>query len=97
MWKIPKLILSCNLTLFDKLSLCPPPLQVQDQLRLRLKNWNNPKVWKKMIDRYIFEIPDVLQLPERFDEEARTQTLPLLSTLKMMQARFWMPSCSKKI
>ena len=62
-----------------------------------LKNRNNPKVWKKMIDRYIFEIPDVLQLPERFDEEARTQTLPLLSTLKMMQARFWIPSCSKKI
>ena len=44
-----------------------------------------------MIDRSISETPDMgvdmLQLPKRFEEGARTQTLPLIGLLKMLQAK----------
>ena len=49
-----------------------------------LHDSNTPSVWKKMIDRSISETPDV---DVDVLHEARTQTLPLISLLKMMQAK----------
>ena len=54
-----------------------------------LQNRHNPSVWNKMINRSIPEIPDVDAIAEinlRF-EEARTQILPLISLVKIMQAK----------
>jgi len=54
-----------------------------------LQNRHNPSVWNKMINRSIPEIPFVVAIAEinlRF-EEARTQMLPLISLVKIMQAK----------
>ena len=54
-----------------------------------LQNRHNPSVWNKMINRSIPEIPFVDAIAEinlRF-EEARTQILPLISLVKIMQAK----------
>ena len=54
-----------------------------------LQNRHNPSVWNKMIKRSIPEIPFVDAIAEinlRF-EEARTQILPLISLVKIMQAK----------
>ena len=54
-----------------------------------LQNRHNPSVWNKMINRSIPEIPIVVAIAEinmRF-EEARTQIFPLISLVKIMQAK----------
>jgi len=54
-----------------------------------LQNRHNPSVWNKMIKRSIPEIPDVdarVYINLRF-EEAQTQILPLISLVKIMQAK----------
>ena len=52
-----------------------------------LQNRHNPSVWNKMIERSIPEIPDDhYNINLRF-EEARTQILPLISLVKIMQAK----------
>ena len=50
-----------------------------------LQNRHNPSVWNKMINRSIPEIPFVDAITEI--NLARTQILPLISPVKMMQAK----------
>ena len=50
-----------------------------------LQNRHNPSVWNKMINRSIPEIPFVDAITEI--NLARTQILPLISLVKMMQAK----------
>ena len=66
------------LDIFTLLNLCKSKISCAFDI---LRNKNNPAIFNKMIGR---SLPDI---PYPMFEEARTQSLPIISLLKMMQAK----------